>query len=182
MKTKKKVFIENWKLFVPEIKWRPKKRSSPKIIKWRPKKTPKEIKWRPKKRFSLKIENFLSPKSSEDQKKGLHRKLNSFGIWRNMKLVSIWRKLENAAKVGVDKGKFEPLSPTILTKCTPVLSRALNFRSRIYGQIEGTIKLISLARVCFGTNFKVLPIEIFYIGRAIFSFFDRATSIRVTVD
>ena len=58
-------------------------------------------------------------------------------------VVQCLKKLENAAKVGVDKGKFEPLSPTILTKCNPVSSRALNFRSRIYGQLGGTIKLIS---------------------------------------
>ena len=31
-------------------------------------------------------------------------------------------------------------------------------------------------------NSEVLPVEIFYIGRAFFSFFDPATSIRVTVD
>ena len=53
------------------------------------------------------------------------------------------KKLENAVKVGVDKGKFEPYSPTILTKCNPVSSRALNFRSRIHVQLGGTIKLIS---------------------------------------
>ena len=60
-------------------------------------------------------------------------------------VVQCLKKLETAAKVGVDKGKFEPLSPTILTKCNPVSSRALNFRSRVYGRIGGTIKLILLA-------------------------------------
>ena len=59
------------------------------------------------------------------------------------KVVQCLKKLENAAKVGVDKGKFEPSSPTILTKCNPVSSRALNMRSRIYVRIGGTIKLQS---------------------------------------
>ena len=58
-------------------------------------------------------------------------------------VVQCLKKLENAAKVGVDKGKFEPHSPTILTKCNPVSSRALNFRFGVNGRIGGTIKLIS---------------------------------------
>ena len=59
-------------------------------------------------------------------------------------VVQCLKKLENAAKVGVDKGKLEPRYPTILTKCNPVSSRALNFCSRIYGRIAGTMKLTSL--------------------------------------
>ena len=53
------------------------------------------------------------------------------------------KKLETAAKVFVDKRKFEPYFPTILTKFTPFSCTALSFRSRICGQIEGTSKLIS---------------------------------------
>ena len=40
------------------------------------------------------------------------------------------KKLAKAAKLGVDKCNFEPHSPTILTKCAPFSSRALNFRYR----------------------------------------------------
>ena len=52
-------------------------------------------------------------------------------------------KLANAAKLGVDKRSFEPHSPTILTKCAPFSSRALNFRYRICDQLGGTAMLIS---------------------------------------
>ena len=45
-KTKKKVFTENWSVFVPENEWRPKQ-----------------------KKASPKIEKFLSPKSSKHHKK-----------------------------------------------------------------------------------------------------------------
>ena len=42
---------------------------------------------------------------------------------------------EKAAEVGVDKRNFEPHSPTILTKCAPFSSRALNFRYRLCSQV-----------------------------------------------
>ena len=50
------------------------------------------------------------------------------------------KKLKTAAKVGVYERKFEPYFPTTLTKWTPFSSRALNYRSRIYGQRGGTLK------------------------------------------
>ena len=53
------------------------------------------------------------------------------------------KKLAKAAKLGVDKCSFDPHSPTILTKCDPFSSRALNFRYRICDEIGGTVMLIS---------------------------------------
>ena len=57
------------------------------------------------------------------------------------------QKLAKTAKVCVDKRNFQPHFPTILTKCAPFSSRALNFRYGICGQLGGTIKLLSTNRV-----------------------------------
>ena len=53
------------------------------------------------------------------------------------------KKLAKAAELGVDKRNLEPHSPTILTKCAPFSSGALNFRYRICDEIGGTVMLIS---------------------------------------
>ena len=53
------------------------------------------------------------------------------------------KKLAKAAEAGVDKRNFDPHSPTILTKCAPFSSRALNLRYRICNEIGGTVMLIS---------------------------------------
>ena len=63
----------------------------------------------------------------------------------NNGVLRTWKKPENTAKAGVDKRNFVPHSPTILTKCAPFSSRALNFRYRLCGQIGGTVMLILTA-------------------------------------
>ena len=83
-----------------------------------------------------------------------HYKVNIIGISLkySMTIYGVGldlKKIENAAKVGVDKGKFEPLSTTILTKCTPVSSRALNFRSKMSWPNRGQCK-VNIIRIIDG--------------------------------
>ena len=71
--------------------------------------------------------------------------LISSDIGLSLKNDEIWsvgkwelKKSRKSRQSGCQESNFEPYYPTILTKCAPFSSRALNFRYSIHGQIGGT--------------------------------------------